>query len=208
MVSMKLIRKGAEADLYLASFEEIYFLWNQEKVLVKKRISKGYRNPALDQELRLRRTLHEARLLHEAKSYVNTPILYEVNKNECTIIMEYIEGIRAKEGLTEEIARKIGKCIARLHQGGIVHGDITTSNIVIRKGVLYFIDFGLGEFSTEVEDQAVDLHLLKQTLKSTHHEHWKHLWKRIEEGYKERDNADEVMLKVKDIEKRGRYVKR
>ena len=152
--------------------------------------------------------MHEARLLHEAKSYVNTPILYEVNKNECTILMEYIEGIRAKEGLTEEIALEIGKCIARLHQGGIVHGDITTSNIVIRKGVLYFIDFGLGEFSTEIEDQAVDLHLLKQTLKSTHHEHWKHLWKRIEEGYKKRDNADEIMLKVKDIEKRGRYVKR
>jgi len=205
---MNLIRKGAEANLYLATFEEVYFLWNREKVLVKKRISKGYRNPALDQELRLRRTLHEARLLHEAKSYVNTPILYEVSKNDCTIIMEYIEGIRAKEGLTEKIALKIGECIARLHQGGIVHGDITTSNIIIREGEIYFIDFGLGEFSTEVEDQAVDLHLLKQTLKSTHHEHWRRLWRKVEEGYRERGSADEIMLRVKDIEKRGRYVKR
>lgn len=205
---MDLIRKGAEANLYLATFEEVYFLWNQEKVLVKKRISKGYRNPALDQELRLRRTLHEARLLHEAKSCVNTPILYEVSKNDCTIIMEYIEGIRAKEGLTEKIALKIGECIARLHQAGIVHGDITTSNIIIRKGEIYFIDFGLGEFSTEIEDQAVDLHLLKQTLKSTHHEHWRCLWRKIEEGYRGRNSADEIISRVKDIEKRGRYVKR
>ncbi len=205
---MDLIRKGAEANLYLATFEEVYFLWEREKVLVKKRISKGYRNPALDQELRLRRTLHEARLLHEAKSCVNTPVLYGVSKNDCTIIMEYIEGIRAKEGLTEKIALKIGECIARLHQSGIVHGDITTSNIIIRQGEVYFIDFGLGEFSTEVEDQAVDLHLLKQTLKSTHHLQWKNLWKKILEGYRQRENAEEIITRIEDIEKRGRYVKR
>lgn len=205
---MNLIRKGAEADLYLASFEEVYFPWNQENVLIKKRISKGYRNPDLDHELRLRRTMHEARLLHEAKSYVNTPGLYEVNQHECTIIMEYVEGVRAKEGLTEEIAFEIGKSIAQLHEGGIVHGDITTSNIVIKSGEIYFIDFGLGEFSAEIEAQAVDLHLLKQTLKSTHHEHWKSLWKKILEGYRQRENAKEVISRIKDIERRGRYVKR
>ncbi|KYK28259.1 MAG: hypothetical protein AYK19_00565 [Theionarchaea archaeon DG-70-1] len=205
---MKLIRKGAEADLYLASFEELYFPWNQEKILIKKRISKGYRNPDLDHELRVRRTLHEARLLHEAKTAVNTPILYEVNKNECIIVMEYIEGMRAKEWLTEDTALQIGRSIAQLHQKGIVHGDITTSNIIIKEGHIYFIDFGLGEFSTEVEPQAVDLHLLKQTLKSTHHETWQSLWKNILEGYKERENAEEVISRIEDIEKRGRYVKR
>lgn len=205
---MKRIRKGAEADLYLARFEEVYFPWDTEKVLIKKRISKGYRNADLDRELRLRRTLHEARLLHEAKSAVNTPILYEVNAKGCTIVMEYLEGIRAKEGLTEEIALEIGKSIARLHKSGIVHGDITTSNIIIREGDIYFIDFGLGEFSTEIEAQAVDLHLLKQTLKSTHHEHWLDLWEKIVEGYQEKENAEEIMLRIKDIEKRGRYVQR
>lgn len=205
---MKLIRKGAEADLYLAEFKEVYFPWNKEKVLIKKRIPKGYRNPDLDQELRTQRTLHEAKLLHEAKTAVNTPCLYEVNKKECIIVMEYIEGIRAKEGLTEDTALKIGRSIAQLHRKGIVHGDITTSNIIIKEGDIYFIDFGLGEFSAEVEPQAVDLHLLKQTLKSTHHETWQNLWGKILEGYKERENADNIILRIKEIEKRGRYVQR
>lgn len=205
---MELIRKGAEADLYVASFEELYFVWNKEKVLIKKRISKGYRTPALDYELRMRRTVHEAKLLHEAKSYVNTPGLYEVNTKECIIVMEYLEGVRAKEGLTKEIAVKIGKAIAQLHQGGIVHGDITTSNIIVKETDVYFIDFGLGEFTAEVEPQAVDLHLLKQTLKSTHHEHWKKWWKNVVTGYKEKENADEIITRIKDIEKRGRYTKR
>ena len=205
---MDLIRKGAEADLYLASFEEVYFPWNTEKVLIKERISKGYRNSDLDRELRTKRTVHEARLLHEAKTYVNTPVLYEVDRENCIIIMEYIEGVRAKEALTEESALKIGQCIARLHEGGIIHGDITTSNIVIKGEDIYFIDFGLGEFSTEVEPQAVDLHLLKQTLKSTHHEIWQSLWKKIIEGYKQRDNAQDIISRIRDIERRGRYVKR
>jgi len=208
MIPMELIRKGAEADLYLAEFGEVYFPWNQEKVLIKKRISKGYRNTELDRELRTRRTVHEARLLHEAKSFVNTPVLYEMNREDCTIVMEFIEGVRAKEGLTEDIAVEIGKSIARLHEGGIIHGDITTSNIIIKEGIIYFIDFGLGEFSHEIEPQAVDLHLLKQTLKSTHHEMWQHLWKKILEGYKERENAQDVISRVRDIEKRGRYVER
>lgn len=205
---MKRIRKGAEADLYLASFGELYFPWNQEKILIKKRIPKGYRNPELDQKIRARRTVHEARLLHEAKTAVNTPVLYEINTKDCIIVMEYIEGIRAKEGLTEDIALEIGKSIARLHQNGIVHGDITTSNIIIKDHDVYFIDFGLGEFSTEVEPQAVDLHLLKQTLKSTHHQAWKKLWKKIREGYNERENAGEIISRIKDIEKRGRYITR
>ena len=205
---MKRIRKGAEADLYLASFGELYFPWNQEKILIKKRIPKGYRNPELDQKIRARRTVHEARLLHEAKTAVNTPVLYEINTKDCIIVMEYIEGIRAKEGLTEDIALEIGKSIARLHQNGIVHGDITTSNIIIKDHDVYFIDFGLGEFSTEVEPQAVDLHLLKQTLRSTHHQAWKKLWKKIREGYNERENAGEIISRIKDIEKRGRYITR
>ncbi|MGD2248617.1 MAG: KEOPS complex kinase/ATPase Bud32 [Candidatus Methanofastidiosia archaeon] len=204
---MNLIRKGAEADLYLAEFEDIYFPWNKEKILIKKRVSKGYRIPELDFELRLKRTLHEAKLLHEAKKYVNTPFVYEVNKKECTIVMQYIEGFRAKENLNTEIAFKIGLNISRLHTGGIIHGDITTSNIIVKSNQIYFIDFGLGEFTKEIEAQAVDLHLLKQTLKSTHHEHWKTLWSTILKGY-QKVNFDQIIDRISDIEKRGRYIKR
>jgi TP53 regulating kinase-like protein len=205
---MELIRKGAEADLYLATFKDMYGIWSQEKILIKKRIPKGYRNPHLDHELRSQRTLHEARLLHEAKSAVHTPYLYEVNRKDCIIVMEYVDGVRAKEALTEDTAVHIGRSIARLHQQGIVHGDITTSNIIIKKKDIYFIDFGLGEFSTEVEPQAVDLHLLKQTLKSTHYKSWKRLWKRIVEGYSHREDAPVIISRIEEIEKRGRYVQR
>lgn len=204
---MNLIRKGAEANLYLAEFKELYFPWNQEKILIKKRISKGYRVPELDYELRLRRTLHEAKLLHEAKKYVNTPFVYEVNQKECIIVMEYVEGVRAKEKLNTDIAFKIGLNISRLHTGGIIHGDITTSNIIVKLNNIYFIDFGLGEFTEEIEAQAVDLHLLKQTLKSTHHAHWKNLWNSIVKGY-QKENAAFILERIADIEKRGRYIKR
>jgi TP53 regulating kinase-like protein len=202
------IRKGAEADLYLAEFSEVYFPWNREKVLIKKRIGKGYRQPELDHELRLRRTVHEAKLLHEAKSYVHTPVLYEVDTETCTLVMEYVEGVRAKDGMTEDIAERIGAYIARLHEGGIVHGDLTTSNIILKGSFIYFIDFGLGEFTTELEPQAVDLHLLKQTLKSTHYAHWKKLWKKILKGYRIRDTSQNVIERIREIEKRGRYSKR
>ncbi|MGC1122866.1 MAG: KEOPS complex kinase/ATPase Bud32 [Candidatus Methanofastidiosia archaeon] len=202
------IRKGAEADLYLTEFSELYFPWNREKVLIKKRISKGYRQPELDHELRLRRTVHEAKLLHEAKSCVHTPVLYEVDTEHCTITMEYVEGVRAKDGMTEDIAGEIGACIARLHEGGIVHGDLTTSNIILKGSRIYFIDFGLGEFTTEIEPQAVDLHLLKQALKSTHYTHWKKLWKKILEGYRIRDTSHDIIKRIREIEKRGRYSKR
>lgn len=204
---MNLIRKGAEANLYLAEFKELYFPWNQEKILIKKRISKGYRVPELDYELRLRRTLHEAKLLHEAKKYVNTPFVYEVNQKECIIVMEYVEGVRAKEKLNTDIAFKIGLNISRLHTGGIIHGDITTSNIIVKLNNIYFIDFGLGEFTEEIEAQAVDLHLLKQTLKSTHHTHWENLWNSIVKGY-QKENAAFILERIVDIEKRGRYIKR
>ncbi|MBU7001880.1 MAG: Kae1-associated serine/threonine protein kinase [Theionarchaea archaeon] len=202
------IRKGAEADLYLAEFSELYFPWNHEQMLIKKRVRKGYRQPELDHELRQRRTVHEARLLHEAKLHVHTPVLYGVDTRDCAITMEYVEGVRAKDGLTEDIAEEIGACIARLHEGGIVHGDLTTSNIILKDSEIYFIDFGLGEFTGEIEPQAVDLHLLKQALKSTHYSHWKQLWKRLLKGYKIRDCSHIILSRIREIEKRGRYSKR
>ncbi|MBU7013882.1 MAG: Kae1-associated serine/threonine protein kinase [Theionarchaea archaeon] len=202
------IRKGAEADLYLTEFSALYFPWNSEKVLIKKRISKGYRQPELDHELRQRRTIHEAKLLHEAKAYVHTPVLYEIDTEDCTITMEYVEGARAKDDMTEDMAEEIGACIARLHEGGIVHGDLTTSNIILKGSRIYFIDFGLGEVTTEIEPQAVDLHLLKQALESTHYTHWRKLWKKILEGYKTRSGSHDVIKRIREIEKRGRYSKR
>ncbi|HDD31698.1 MAG TPA: Kae1-associated kinase Bud32, partial [Thermococcus litoralis] len=128
---MKLIKQGAEAKIYLAAFEELYFPFNEEKVIIKHRIPKRYRIKEIDEKLRKERTVREARILHRAKEFgVNAPYVYEVDLKDMKIIMEYIEGKRLKELLEtipiEErlrICREIGRQIGKLHEAGIVHGD-------------------------------------------------------------------------------------
>jgi len=88
---LRLIRKGAEANLYLAN-------WHGKEVIIKKRIQKKYRIKALDEKIRLYRTVHEAQIMHEAKKAgVATPTIFFIDDFEKTIIMEYIKGDRVKE---------------------------------------------------------------------------------------------------------------
>ncbi|MFQ6087695.1 MAG: KEOPS complex kinase/ATPase Bud32 [Candidatus Methanofastidiosia archaeon] len=202
---MKLISKCAEANLYLADFHEVYFEWRKERVLIKHRIPKGYRHERLCRKLRERRTIHEARLLHDAKKYVKTPAIYEIDKKNSKLFMEYIPGVRVKECISTKVCERIGEEIAKLHKGGIIHGDLTTSNMIL-KDYIYFIDFGLGEFSFEVEKQAVDLHLLKQILKSTHYE--RNYFEYVKKGYLRQGGKEEVFERIGEIERRGRYVER
>ena len=44
--------------------------------------------------------------------------------------------------------------------------------MIIKENKIYFIDFGLSFFSSRIEDRAVDLHLVKEALQSTHHEYY------------------------------------
>lgn len=138
---MKLIKQGAEAKIYLADFSELYFDYPL-KVIVKERIKKRYRIPEIDIKLRRERTIREARILHKAKELgVNVPYVFEVDTKNMIIVMEYIEGERLKELLERvsmeerlKICREVGRLIGRLHEGGIVHGDLTTSNMIMRNG--------------------------------------------------------------------------
>ncbi|MCD6367732.1 MAG: Kae1-associated serine/threonine protein kinase [Candidatus Aenigmarchaeota archaeon] len=201
---MKLVGRGAEAILYV-----------ENGVLVKERISKGYRIKELDEKLRSRRTKLESRIMIRARRYgVNVP---KVMKTEdYKIFMEFIEGKRLKEFFNEttsenrkKIAKEVGRMIGLLHSSGIIHGDLTTSNMILRDGELYFIDFGLAFHSTSVEDRAVDLHLLEQAYLSTHHEYFEELWSSTIIGYKETfENWGKVLSRLEEIKKRGRYSKR
>lgn len=206
-----LFKKGAEASLYLAD-------WHQRRVIIKMRIPKKYRSPVLDEQIRSYRTVHEPQLIHEAKAAgVPTPLIYMVNVTESSITMEYIEGQQVKQLLNKvskakrhDICVKIGESIAKLHCHGLIHGDLTTSNMILStKGKLFFVDFGLGEKNGELEAQGVDLHLLKRALQSTHYLFWEDCFQSVLCGYTSVlgvELAEKVYEKIREIEKRGRYV--
>ena len=105
----------------------------------------------------------------------------------------------------KDIFTRVGRKIAKLHNEQIIHGDLTTSNIIVHDKV-YFIDFGLGFISTKIEDKAVDLHLIKKALESKHYQHAEECYKYLIEGYrKESKEFDMIMRRLEKVEKRGRY---
>ncbi len=189
-----IIARGAEAVIAL-----------EGNTIIKTRIQKRYRLKDIDESIRKDRTKTEARLISEARRCgVPTPIINEVTDFE--IKMEYINGIALKNIITPLLSEQTGELIGRLHTCGIVHGDLTTSNILFKDGKLYLIDFGLAYLDKTVEARGVDIHVLFQTFESTHENH-EELIKAFNKGYMGtfRD-AEEVLKRVKEIETRGRYV--
>lgn len=206
-----LVKKGAEANLYLEQ-------WHGRKVIMKKRLAKAYRLSALDIAIRTQRTLHEPQLIHKAKEAgVPTPTLFLIDLADSNIIMEYVEGKTVKKALNAmsqrrrmKLCKHIGMLIGRLHNHAIIHGDLTTSNMILTEtDRVYFVDFGLGEQCSELEAKGVDLHLMKRALQSTHYKYAKECFDSVFKGYAEtvgKDNARDVMGKIGEIERRGRYI--
>lgn len=126
--------------------------------------------------------------------------------------MDFIEGKKLSDNLDsfpieeqKEICTKIGKNVAELHDSDIIHGDLTTSNMILKGQKVYFIDFGLGFHSHKIEDKAVDLHLLKQALEARHFVHWLALFHSVLQGYSSSKNSGVVLQQLKKVEARGRY---
>jgi TP53 regulating kinase-like protein len=206
-----LLAKGAEAYLFL---EE----WYGYKVIRKHRIPKKYRVPQLDHDLRYNRTIREARLLSAARQAgIRTPIIFNVNPDAATIIMEYIEGNRLKELLqtlpskkSQKIFEYIGEAVAKLHKNDLCHGDLTTSNMIVHnENQIYFVDFGLGSNTKSIEEYGTDLHLLRRALMSTHYSQWKECFEAFKNGYQRiyGKGVRAVFQKIREIESRGRYIK-
>jgi len=211
----KIIRKGAEASLY-------YGYWFGNEVIFKHRIPKKYRIGELDEKIRTERTLNEARALIKVKKYgINVPQVFEIDSANSTIVMKYIKGNRLKDilsdlddNLKKKYFNEIGRMIATLHINGHIHGDITTSNIIITsEEQIYLIDFGLHEYSDTIEDKSVDIHLLKRVLISSHGKDYEPCFTAFLEGYISEyksaglSDSDEIIKNVDAIETRGRYVK-
>jgi len=198
----KKIAQGAEAVLI-----------HKGKYLVKKRVSKGYRHPELDKKIRIRRTRREAKILEKVSKMINSPNVLEVNEIKAEIKMDFVKGHVLNDYLETlpfkkslKICFDIGSEVGLLHNMDLVHGDLTTSNMILKNGKVTLIDFGLGFHSKRIEDKAVDLRLLHQALKSKHFKHCEEYFKQIIKGYKVTSNDDEKVLKqLKVVEARGRY---
>jgi len=199
--NQKLIQQGAEAKIFKI-----------KNKVIKNRIKKSYRISKLDNKIRKLRTRSEAKLLEKASKVIPIPKITNSNEDKKIIKMEFIDGDKLSDKLDKypiakqrTTCRKIGTNIAKLHDINIIHGDLTTSNMILKNNKIYFIDFGLGYISHKFEDKAVDLHLLKQSLEAKHFQHYKELIKEILIGYSKSKDFKIVLERLKAVEKRGRY---
>lgn len=178
-----LLRQGAEARVYRTTLAG-------RPVVVKERFRKGYRHPTLDAKLTAKRTQQEARAIHRCRTAgIPAPALLHVDLDLARIVMEDVaeadtvrDFLRARNTVAaaassdkndsevKSLMASMGSAIAAMHAIDVIHGDLTTSNMLRRTdtGVLVVIDFGLSSVSNAVEDKAVDLYVLERAFLSTH----------------------------------------
>lgn len=243
-----LVTQGAEGLLYRTTY-----LAPSLPCALKYRPSKPYRHPILDARLTRQRILAEARILAKCRREgVPVPGVYCVDEAAGWLMMEWVEGapVRVRvnawlgskgeeevsrrgsqaEGGNQELVklmRRVGAAVGRLHSAGVVHGDLTSSNMMLRpspapkqdgpvngatkkeedgflEGDIVIIDFGLASQGTHEEDRAVDLYVLERAFLSTHPRAEK-LFGEVLEGYKETfQGAKPVLRKLEDVRMRGR----
>ena len=211
---MDLLAQGAEAKLFR----------DKDKV-IKERIAKGYRHHDIDLGLRRFRTRREAKVLQKLDDMqFPAPKFHDFCDKRMTITMDFVEGPVLRDVLSskaqvpqdeyQELAQRVGKQIGQFHMNDIIHGDLTTSNMILEghmnktNSTLKFIDFGLSKFSDKAEDKAVDLHLLDRALESTHSDLYPQIFKDALEAYKKANpNAAKVLERLSKVQKRGRHKK-
>ncbi|MEN7982727.1 MAG: KEOPS complex kinase/ATPase Bud32 [Nanoarchaeota archaeon] len=199
---------GAEAIIY-----------KKDNLVIKKRVKKSYRISEIDDKIRKLRTRGEAKLIERLSKIILVPKISKSSEISKEIVMEFIEGKKLSEHLNnfslfeqKKIVGKIGESVSKLHNANIIHGDLTTSNMILKEEVgcrksdirLYFIDFGLGFHSVKIEDRAVDLYLLKQALEAKHFENFKILFSEFLKNYKSK-NREKILEQLGKVEKRRRY---
>lgn len=221
------IKQGAEGKLYLGEH-------SGKPCLVKERFVKKYRHPDLDQNLTKERIRTEIKSLARCRAAgIATPEVYHSDLQERKIFMEYYPtAITAKDYINETVPKSddeetrkklldrfsesFGRVIGKMHANNIIHGDLTTSNVLLQpsgddivdpwqKYELIMIDFGLSQYQQSPEAKGVDLYVLERALLSTHST-LPTLFDRILEAYsQENENGrDSVISKFEDVRARGR----
>lgn len=237
-----LITQGAEGRLYKTTH-----LTRDRPCALKYRPPKPYRHPVLDARLTKARLSSEARVLERCwREGVPVPAVYAMDPAAGWMMMEWIEGIPVRVGINEwlgdrpeegaeipqvadetpivDLMKRIGAAIGALHKTGVVHGDLTTSNMMLRprgfnpfdgapgdegkagsvEGDVVLIDFGLATQSMSDEDRAVDLYVLERAFASTH-PRAERLFATLLESYKSTfKKASSVLIKLEDVRMRGR----
>lgn len=202
---MKLVKKGAEADIYVT-------IWNGLDSILKIRKKKDYRVHSLDMRIRTLRTIREAKMISETKSFgITTPLVYFVDEKKCEIYLQLIKGKLVRDLPLNKIIKmctEIGRIVGTLHKNGIMHGDLTTSNFILSDRGLVVLDFGLSQKTDKVDDYAIDLRLFKEVLNSAHAQIVEDAWVSFVLGYRKilgNMLTEKVLSHVSVIEKRGRY---
>ncbi|CAF0759679.1 unnamed protein product [Rotaria sp. Silwood1] len=216
--NIELICQGAEARL----FRCLYF---GRRAILKERFVKTYRHPDLDNAITLQRLKGEVRLLTRAKQLgIHTPAIYHIDWARRTIVMEDLHEARTVKSVIdtliqeqntvklEQLAQQIGTTIGCLHQAQVVHGDLTTSNMLLTENdQLYLIDFGLSAYipnkTQMLEALAVDLYVLERAIICTHQKA-KHFFSNILMAYKSSISDEKqrtlTMNKYEEVRARGR----
>eukprot|EP00924_Labyrinthula_sp_SR-Ha-C_P006541 maker-scaffold_38-snap-gene-1.14-mRNA-1 protein AED:0.00 eAED:0.00 QI:94/1/1/1/0/0/2/600/214 len=204
--SKEFLKQGSEAKVYVSEYEGI-------KCVIKQRLEKSYRHPKLELKLTKSRMNQEIKTLTKAYA-ANLPVpqIYSKNVSEKILILEYIPGNNLKTALSlnlnlDSILLSLGRILASLHSINLVHGDLTTSNVILKPGTEklltpVLIDFGLARTSNAVEDKGVELYVLKRAIIATHPEK-ENLFELFLIGYKETGDP-EVIKRFEKVELRGR----
>lgn len=210
MVPIEVLVVGAEAVL-------VRDVWYGFEVVRKKRLRKEYRHRVLDERIRRRRTVLEAKLMSACKrAGIPVPTVLCVDEEEGEIVMDWISGEKLRDVMHQmderEVARifeRVGEEVGLMHKAGVIHGDLTTSNMILVGEKVYILDFGLGYFGGDLESRAVDLHLLIKAIESTHPRYAHIASEALMRGYSRilgEDEAERVFERIREIKMRGRYV--
>lgn len=220
MASEKILKQGAEAKLYISEY-------NGKSCLIKERFQKKYRHPDLDKQLTKERMRAESKAISRCQAAgILVPKIYHMDLDERRIYMEYLStSITVKYYINHVflksadqgaalrfLGEKIGNVIGQMHSNNIIHGDLTTSNMMLDSKNsdfsdynLIMIDFGLGHYNQSAEDKGVDLYVLERALLSTH-SIVPELFDIILTAYKStnQNGWKDVVMKFEDVRARGR----
>jgi TP53 regulating kinase-like protein len=205
-------------DIWALGAESIILRVRQcgQPLIIKTRLAKPYLLEEIDVALRRSRTIRECRMLTFVRTLgVPTPAVYSIDLFNYSITMDFIEGRQLKSIVSEEsleysegLFERFGRMIGLMHNGGVVHGDPTTSNVIVdNQDDTWLVDFGLAEWNADLEMKGVDLHLIRRALETTHWAYQERLLDRVLQGYSAvvGEEAKETISRMEEISERGRY---